>query len=229
MEVTAASVAGRAEYTLKRQLVVDALELIGAASPPASGLRRMGDDALHRLAEQELSRRGGFERLYPGADTSSYLPLFPVPRRADVALLSSVEPGRTIERPILRPRNTSYFVLDGSLVLFSEESGRFAVLNESASVIWLSCVDGLAPDEIIGEPAHADAARGLRVKSRCGCDRRVRRDSGRAGCIAGAERWAWSSALGWDRRRTLAADVGGFSLGRPHMQKVRGSSPRATI
>ncbi len=160
LEVCAAPQDGGAdEERIKRQLVADAVALLGINDPsppaaPADPVQRILADA-----DRELAHAGDFIRVFPRADVESFLPFFPLPRLADMVLADAcadVPPAR----PKLRPWRTSELIAEDRLSLYSAETGTLYTPNPMASWIWLQAAGGADPDSLaegIAESTAADA------------------------------------------------------------------------
>lgn len=151
---------GVEEERIKRQLVADAVALLGIndPSPPAAPA-----DPVERIladAERELAHAGDFIRVFPRADAESFLPFFPLPRLADMVLADAcaeVPP----TRPRLCPWRTSELIAEDRLSLYSAATGTLYTPNPMASWIWLQAAGGADPDSLAEGLADSNAQQPL--------------------------------------------------------------------
>ncbi|PXX99971.1 PqqD family peptide modification chaperone [Halomonas sp. LBP4] len=153
---------GRIEEAVKGGLVRDMISLldIDGAAPPAD--ESSGADVSARLvaeAEAELARAGDFQRLFPAAEPSRYLPYFSLPALADIQLADGLA-GRAVARPVLQRRHVAELLDDDQLALYATHTGRYYRPNDSAALIWLLATEGLDPDAIALELARAAVTEG---------------------------------------------------------------------
>lgn len=146
------------ETRTKRQLVADMVAMLGLNDPdpvrPAPGEAEDPEAELARQAEAELARAGDFQRLYPSAQAARYLPCFPLPRLADVALADAVA-GAPVPRPQVMPRQAAEIITEEGLSLYGERRGALFRPNPTAAWIWLQATDGKDPDTVARELAAA--------------------------------------------------------------------------
>lgn len=137
---------GRKEEAIKRAVVADMIDLVGLTAPTVA--ESTPERQLIVEAETENARTGGFERVYPASDNNQYLPFFTQPRLADWVLANA-----SSTQPLLPPRlarGAAHDVItdDDQVMVYATRSGQLHALNESASLIWLLALDGMAPDTI---------------------------------------------------------------------------------
>ncbi len=142
---------GDTERQIKRSMVADMVSLLGLNAPPAVREGLPPEEVIRRDGEDELARAGGFERLFPAAETAEdYLRFFPVPRLADVTSVRQVT-GKAPPPVRLAPNQTTEIVSQDELALYSERTGTLFTPTPLASWIWLKAVDGAQPEEIAAE------------------------------------------------------------------------------
>ncbi|PWG63082.1 amylase [Sediminicurvatus halobius] len=146
------------ETRTKRQMVADLVAMLGLndPGPPLPPLAEATDPEaeLRRRDETELARAGDFQRLYPAGNAARYLPCFPLPRLADVAL-ADARAGGPVARPQVTPRGVAEVVTERSLSLYGEGTGTLYRPNATAAWIWLQATAGKDPDTVARELAQA--------------------------------------------------------------------------
>lgn len=146
------------ETRTKRQMVADLVAMLGLNDPepaPAPVAASPDPEAeLVRRDQAELARAGDFQRLYPTAEAARYLPCFPLPRLADVALADALA-GAPVARPRVTPIGVSELISEGGLALYGEATGTLYRPNPTAAWIWLQATDGKDPDTVARELAAA--------------------------------------------------------------------------
>ncbi|SEL03022.1 amylase [Halomonas daqiaonensis] len=159
---------GRIEEAVKGGLVRDMVSLIDIPGEALSETAEtdaalQGPGFAARLvaeAEAEQGRAGGFRRLLPADDPERYLPYFTLPTPADLSLAEGLT-GRSLPRPRLQRRHVVELVDEERLALYDTRSGRYYRPNDTAALTWLLATDGLEPDAIADELAHATTETGV--------------------------------------------------------------------
>ena len=160
----AAGTRGAPPGGITASVLEDTLGLLGAleedapadvprqAPAPSRDENAGADRRLVEAAAAELARAGGFSPLMPSADPA-WLALLAERRPADVRL-ARLAASSASSSPVVRPRGTSHYFLDDSLVLHGEQARDLSILNPTASFIWLRCADGATLAEIATELAE---------------------------------------------------------------------------
>ncbi|MBA2238000.1 MAG: amylase [Lysobacter sp.] len=143
------------EERVKAQVVSDTVSLVGIGAPQPQPPSGDPAERIRALAREELARAGGFQRLWPAANASRYLPYFALPRLADVALVEAAS-GGAVARPRFARLHAEELIIGERLALYDQRSGRLEWMNDSASFIWLMAVQGADPDAI-AEQLHGAA------------------------------------------------------------------------
>ena len=139
---------GEVEEQMKRRLVGDLVALLNLNGDSADADNVSAPAArIGAVAEGELRRAGDYTRVYPDSDPEAYLPYFPLPRQADLALADAVT-GSAVQRPKVRPHRVQEIIGEGRLGLYGEREGTLYTPNDVAAWIWLQATDGVAPDSI---------------------------------------------------------------------------------
>ncbi len=138
---------GDVEARNKRQLITDMVNLLGLNAPPVDHSDLDPAERIRAMAQLELERAGGFQRLFPSEDVARFLPYFPHPRLADMVLANAVSEGG-VPAPYTKPRQVAEIVEGDGLSLYSERTGTLYQPNGTASWIWLMATDGMDADTI---------------------------------------------------------------------------------
>lgn len=149
---------GDIEADIKRQLVQDMVSAVGL-NLPSKDVGAPTSDPSERIiteAAEELGRAGGFERVWPVAETDRYLPFFAFPRLSDIVLADAVR-GERNPRPLLRRGDVAEVVGEDRLALYDGRSGRLYSPNPTASLIWLHATGGENADAIADNLASVAA------------------------------------------------------------------------
>ncbi|PHS27718.1 MAG: amylase [Robiginitomaculum sp.] len=139
---------GDTETIIKRNMVADMVSLLGLNAPVVdySGLDRA--ERIVRRSEDEMTRAGGFQRLFPAKDSvEDYLSFFPVPRYGDMISARAVL-GRELRPVRLRQNQTIEIVSEDELALYFEKNGTLYTPNPVSGWIWLQVADGADPQGI---------------------------------------------------------------------------------
>ncbi len=141
---------GIQEEKTKRQLVADMVSLVGINEPIVEQTNIAAEDRIRERADCELARAGAFQRIFPAEDVEDYLPVFPIPRYADIVLARRIA-GRQMRPLKLTPKRTIEIVSEDDLALYAQDTGTLYAPNASASWIWLKTIDGADPEDIAQE------------------------------------------------------------------------------
>ncbi len=142
---------GDTERQIKRSMVADMVSLLGLNAPLPSRAGLTPQEIIRQDAEAELAHAGGFERLFPAAESAEdYLRFFPVPRQSDVVSVSQVT-GKPLAPVRLVPNQTTEIVSQDELALYFEKTGTLFTPTPLASWIWLKTADGTRPEDIATE------------------------------------------------------------------------------
>jgi Tubulin-tyrosine ligase family len=148
---------GRQEEATKRAVVADMVGLIGLNRERASLGPGADKNQIITEAADELSRAGGFERIFPGEDAGEFLAFFPAPRYGDVVLARAVS--KTPPPAMaMQPAGDQAFEFGSALALFSQQTGQFSTPNEVRGFIWLKASQGATADAITDEMASLTGA-----------------------------------------------------------------------
>ncbi len=156
---------GDTETTIKQGMVADMVSLLGINTHPGHQSDDPGklskEERIARDAADELSRAGGFERLFPAKDSvEDYLNFFPVPRYADMVSARQIT-GAALKPVRLVPNRTTEIVSEDELALYFEKNGTLYTPNPVSGWIWLKITGGADPEEIAAELiASHEAAHG---------------------------------------------------------------------
>jgi tubulin polyglutamylase TTLL5 len=149
---------GETEKRVKGAMVADMVSLVGLNQAPPADDSLSTEQNIIRDLDDELSRAGQFERLFPNPESAEdYLSCFPIPRYADIISAKHVL-GRDPAAMKFVPNHTTEIISEDELALYFETTGTLFTPNQIAGWIWLKLIDGAAPQTIIDDLIAAHTA-----------------------------------------------------------------------
>ncbi len=144
---------GAYEEATKRGVVEDLVSLLALNQPDGPALIDWDDSAaIITASAAEQARAGRFERIYPAADASRFLPFMAAPRHGDWTLAKAVS-AQPLPPPRFSPADVQEVITDDQLTLFCTRTGRILTPEPAPGFIWLKAAAGEPVDEIAAQLA----------------------------------------------------------------------------